>query len=78
MGAKLTAEGEMYLSTPIPAGWRSCDICGHEGLDVLPGVGAYPNPATPGGLDYARVTRCRKAAECRTRCEAVGNQWPLA
>jgi hypothetical protein len=79
----------MPLADPIRPGWRICAICGSEGYHVLPSMAKLLVPVT-GILDpvtkqpdtgrngaYQTFARCRNASECRQRCEAAGDEWPL-
>lgn len=76
MDIEPSSDVELWHGSPVRAGWRSCEICDHEGLDVLPWLGRYPT--ADGTMVFATVTRCKDAVACRARCEAAGNQWPLA
>jgi hypothetical protein len=51
----------------------TCDICGHIGIDVRPGVVAWRDPAQP----YAAVDRCVNIADCADRVAAKGEEWPV-
>lgn len=73
-GPRVSAADRMYLEDPIPTGWRTCEICEAEGYEVRPTIGRY---LIAGKVEFATVTRCKAHAECRRRCEAAGNVWPL-
>jgi hypothetical protein len=74
-GPRVSAADRMYLEDPIRAGWRTCELCGHEGLDVRPGIGRYTDHRQT--LIVDTVIRCKDSAACRARVEAAGNAWPL-
>jgi sugar phosphate isomerase/epimerase len=63
-----------YLD-PLAPGHRICAICGHGGLDVTPMI-ARLKAAGPHG-PFTTMDRCRDVPECRERCEANGDPWPL-
>ena len=52
---------------------RTCELCGHQGLDVEIQLARYRDGREP----HASVDRCIDRAACRRRVEARGESWPL-
>jgi hypothetical protein len=65
----------MPIVDPVPVAWRLCVICGAEGYDVRPSLAKLVVPGPDG--PYQSVTRCKRAKECRARCESNGDVWPI-
>lgn len=58
-------------------GWRTCVLCGHAGMlsEVRPSVSRLRDPGPAGA--YVQLVRCKRVDECRARCLANGDPWPL-
>jgi hypothetical protein len=69
-------ENAMWQADPVPVGWRTCAICGAEGLDIRPSLARLAMP--DGTIRYDDVMRCKDVGECWQRCTAAGLVWPLA
>jgi len=50
-----------------------CDICGHRGSDVRPGLVVWRDLAQP----YNAIDRCSDHDACRLRVEMAGDEWPI-
>lgn len=73
----MTLDERMYVDEPIRDAWRTCLICGHQGMltDVRPGLAWLETPGPGGPLTV--MPRCKDHLTCRVRCEANGDPWPL-
>lgn len=61
--------------TPVVA--RTCVLCGTTSVEVQPSL-ALLAATRERGERYERMDRCRDKLACRDRCEANGDDWPLA
>lgn len=68
----VTAHGEL-----VAEGHRSCVICGNAGLlaVVRPSLARLARPGPNG--PFVTLVRCKRVDECRARCVAQGDPWPL-
>lgn len=56
---------------------RVCVLCGITSVEVTPSL-ALLAATQERGQTYTRMDRCKDTLACRDRCEAQGDEWPLA
>jgi hypothetical protein len=55
----------------------ACVVCGQESHDVRMALIEWRHPLD-GGAVFDFVPRCADRTACRSRCEAMGEDWPVA
>jgi hypothetical protein len=50
-------------------------VCGHEAHDVGVALVAWRQPL--GREQFSAIPRCRDREACRSRLEAIGDEWPV-
>lgn len=63
--------------TPWTDTVRTCELCGHTGPDVKGSWARWRKPR-PAQKPFDAIDRCVDRAACRARCEAMGDEWPVA